>query len=169
LAAALFLFALFSGASALERLRASCHTPVSTPRGAITANPIVAEHFKATISFVERQMSPEEPFYVYPYGPGYYFLTGHVNATPLEGVAPHMPGFNSDEQLESIISALENKNVRYVLVSFLFGREYLERHDTVLERYIRRHYHITSEQPFILERDSVGRSGEKVEYVRRPR
>jgi hypothetical protein len=154
------------GAISFERMRTSCSAELSTPRGTIDVHPKLADYYEATLSFLETQLDPGEPFYVYPYGPGYHFLSGHPNAAPIEGVNPFVRGLSSDEQIERIVSALKEENVRFVLVSFLFGRRTLERYDSELERYIRKIYHVASERPFVLERDAPGRIGEKVSLRR---
>jgi hypothetical protein len=165
LAIASLAFVVFTGVESLQRNRSLCSASLSTPRGPIAVNPVVLDEHRAVLAFLSSHLSTGEQFYVYPYGPGYHFLSGHPNAAPLEGVGPHMPDFNTNEQLTKIVSALEKKEVRYVLVSFLFGRKILERHNSLLESYIRSQYHVVNTRPFFLERDAPGRQGEKVKFI----
>jgi len=154
-AAGLSIVVAIAGAGSLQQQRRICDVEISTPRGKIATSAGLVDHLQAIFAFFAEPVSRGEQFYVYPYGPGYNFLVGQPNPTPLGSIFPNVPGLDTDAQFQSVADALENKQVRYVMmVGFLYGYEGLERYDTPLERYIRSHYRLVEELPMarILER-----------------
>ena len=134
------LFLLFVGSATYERKHTQCDTEVTTRRGIVTMGAQLAPDFEKLFAFLDEELGPQESFYVYPYGPGLNFLSGHPNAVPLEGVIPHKPGYFSESQLASVVAALEEEEIPLVVLSHVFGPDYLYRHRTEVERYIRNNY-----------------------------
>jgi hypothetical protein len=154
-ALALSAVVVIAGIGSLREQRLFCDAEISTPRGKIATSAIFVDQFQALFAFFGERVARGEQFYVYPYGPGYNFLIGQPNPTPMGSVFPNVPGLTTDAQFESVAAALEKKQVRYVMMSgILFGYDWLERYDTPLERYIRSHYRLVAELPMarILER-----------------
>jgi 4-amino-4-deoxy-L-arabinose transferase-like glycosyltransferase len=160
--AVLGVFILSVGVAAVARLR-ECDLEISTAGGRFTVVPELVDDMREAFAFLA-QLPADEPLFVYPYGPGYNFLSAHPNPTPYEYLFPNLPGANTDRQLAEAAAALEQKQVRYILLSPLWGRGMLSRYDTAVERYIREHYHIALEFPrtVIMERDAPGREGTKI-------
>ena len=135
----LFLL-LFVARSTYDRKHDQCDAEVATQRGVVTMGAHIAPHFRELFAFLDAELEPGERFYVYPYGPGLNFLSGHLSPAPLEGVMPHEPGYFNDAQLASVTEALKAQQIRLIVVSHLFGPEYLRKHHTEVERYIRGNY-----------------------------
>jgi len=66
----------------------------------------------AALAFLDHQVQPGEPVFVYPYYPMYYFLSETTNPTRFSIL---MYNINTDAQFREAISELERKKVRYVL------------------------------------------------------
>jgi hypothetical protein len=155
------IFIVFAGTFSAKEYRARCPTEIWTPRGAIATATIFEDDYRDLFSFFETHLSPDERFYVYPYGAGYNFLVGRPSAVPIPIVFPSVPTLTSKEELAAVVSALDNdrdgNQIRFVLVPFLFRTEF-DTSRTVLERYILRNFEIAREGPgtLILRRHSTG-------------
>jgi len=164
----LLLLLLFAGAGYLRHYRSQYTAEFRTPRGTIAVPPVLVPHFQEVFAYFEGHLPRGNPFYVYPYGAGYNFLFVRPNPTRYAAVFPNVPGLTTEQDLAEVVSALEHKQVRYILVNpILYGRGFLERNNTILERYIRRYYHVAKDTPpssLFLERDSPGNRGEKIHY-----
>lgn len=163
-------FVVLAGLGSFHRKQSTCSAELSTARGTITVQIAMANALRDVFSFLAEHLAPGERLYVYPYGPGFSFLSGHPNPTPFEGVLPGQPLFTTAVQLEQVVSALEEQPVRYIVLTHLNGRGILQQHNTALERYIRRRYHVAKDfgSVLVLERDSPGERGPKIFYRGRP-
>lgn len=132
--------ALTSGMGSVRRQHMECSEQVMTPRGMIAVPASFATDLREVFGLVAERLLPGEPLFVYPYGPGYNFLTGHPNPTAYEYLFPNLPGFHTEAQYDDVVRALEQNQTRYVVVSLLFGGAMLQRYHTPIERYIRTHY-----------------------------
>jgi hypothetical protein len=149
-------FIVFAGYFSAREYRARCSAEIWTPRGNISTAPVLEDDFRAVFSFFETNLAPDEQFYVYPYGAGYNFLVGHPSVVPFPVVFPNVPTLTSKDELAAVVSALDRKQIRLVLVPFLF-RGVFETSRTVLERYILEHFEtaLDGSGTFILQRHPV--------------
>jgi hypothetical protein len=147
-------FVAFAGVGSLARERSRCSAELSTPRGTIAVEPVYRHESEGVFSFLKKHLSENEPFYVYPCVPGYNFLLGFPNPSPYEMGWPR-PGFFREEHLAELVSALDRRQVRYVVVAPLLGRSSLDLSDGPVERYIRSHYRVARRfrLTLIMERD----------------
>jgi hypothetical protein len=150
LSAFLLAVLVMSGVSALQSERSRCSVELSTPRGTVSLAEPLALGLEGLISFLDDRSSEGELLYVYPVGPGYNFLTGHPNPAPYEMGWPHHDGNFSRDHLARMVVALEQKQVRYVVVLTLFGDVKPSPGDLPFERYIRDHFHVVKSLPLLL-------------------
>ncbi len=66
----------------------------------------------AALEFLQQHTESGEAVFVYPYCPMYYFLSGTTNPTRFSILMYHM---NTDAQFQEVVSALDQRKVRYVL------------------------------------------------------
>jgi hypothetical protein len=152
------------GVAAWRRSVHECPERLDTPRGRIAATAASANDLRQFLAYVSSNVPPAAALFVYPYAPGYYFLTGHPNATRHEYLFPYLPGAQSESQLREVVADLEAKQPQFIVLSLLWGRAMLAHYDTPVERYIRASYHIAKELPLtvLLERDTPGRRDPKI-------
>jgi hypothetical protein len=150
LSAFLLALLIMSGVSALQRERSRCSVELSTRRGTVSLAKPLALGLEGLVSFLDDRSSEGEPLYVYPVGPGYNFLTGHPNPAPYEMGWPQHGGNFTKDHLARMVAALEQKQVRYVVVLTLFGNVDPSPGDLPFERYIRDHYHVVESLPLLL-------------------
>ncbi len=154
------VFVGMSGTILARNYLAQCPVEISTPRGSIATAPVFVDDFRTLFSFFEGRLSPGERFYVYPYGPGYNFLVGHLSASPYMVVFPQSPTLTTDDELAEVRAAIESQRVRFVVVPFLF-RAVFGKGNRAVERYLLEHYRpVSGDSPtLILERKPTPRAG----------
>jgi hypothetical protein len=64
------------------------------------------------LDFLDTHVKPGENIFVYPYRPGYYFLSGAKNPTRFSILLYHL---HTDAQFREAVTSLRKKDVRYVL------------------------------------------------------
>jgi hypothetical protein len=77
----------------------------------------------AALAFLVDHVPPDTPVFVYPYYPMYYYLANVRNATRYSEL---LYGFNTPEQFEEVIAALERERVEYVLWDTVVSGENLK-------------------------------------------
>ena len=122
----------------------------------------------AALEFLDKNVPAGQDVFVYPYYPMYYFLSGTDNPTRYSILMYHI---NTDAQFREVVTALEQKKVRYVLWDTLVDGPNLKqwfpaytqpsREKLIMEPYLMEHYNmLTVKNGFrLLERKDETRDG----------
>lgn len=82
-------------------------TPITTRVGKMAVN-----GSEPVLRFMNEQIAPGEEVLVYPYSPGYYFLSGTTNPTRYSSLTYNM---NTPAQFQDVVSVLDRRHVKWVV------------------------------------------------------
>jgi hypothetical protein len=117
---------------------------ISTRRGQI-----VMDQRDEALEFIQNNVAPGEPIFVYPYYPMYYFMANVRNPTRYSIL---IYGYNKSDEFQEAVHSIDSARVKFVLWDTLVSGENLrqwfpnysdppEDHQT-LERYLKAHYRL---------------------------
>jgi hypothetical protein len=73
---------------------------------------VAVQGSKPVLRFVNEHISPGEEIFVYPYSPGYYFLSGTTNPTRYSFLTYN---YNTPAQFQEVVSVLDQRRVKWVI------------------------------------------------------
>lgn len=116
------------------------------------------------LRFINEHISPGEEIFVYPYAPGYYFLSGTTNPTRYSFLTYN---YNTPAQFREVLTVLDRRRVKWVVwdatllsknADTLPGSQLKSPNDYIVEPYLESHYMIVVdyEGVRIMKRKSEG-------------
>lgn len=132
-------------------------TPITTRVGKMGVN-----GSKPVINFMNEQIAPGEEVLVYPYAPGYYFLSRGTNPTRYSFLTYN---YNTPAQFQEVVSDLDRQRVKWVIWDTTFlskvadtfpGSQPKSPDGYIIEPYLESHYKLVKDYEgiHIMERKS---------------